>query len=89
MAALPKNLFAPFSVHEWITEPQEEFDACLDWPAPPKWLRPINKTPTPYAPKTLPVLVLSGDLDSLTTPYRGPRGGPGHGPVGALDTDPQ
>ena len=71
VAALPTQLFAPFSVHEWVTEPQEEFDACLDWPAPPKRLRPVNRTPTPYAPKTLPVLVLSGDLDSLTTPYEG------------------
>jgi len=71
VAALPKHLFAPFTVHEWVTEPQEEFDACLDWPAPPKSVRPINQTPTPYAPKTLPVLVLSGDLDSLTTPFEG------------------
>ncbi|MGO8960297.1 MAG: alpha/beta hydrolase [Streptosporangiaceae bacterium] len=71
VAALPKNLFAPFTAHEWVSEPEEEFDACLDWPAPPKWLRPIDKTPTPYAPRTLPVLVLSGDLDSLTTPYEG------------------
>ncbi len=71
LAALPPKLFAPFTVREWTTEPQEEFDACLDWPAPPTWLRPINQTPVPYAPRTLPVLVLSGDLDSLTTPYEG------------------
>lgn len=71
VAALPGNLFAPFTVREWVTEPQEEFDACLDWPAPPRWLRPVNQTPRPYAPRHLPVLVLSGDLDSLTTPYEG------------------
>jgi pimeloyl-ACP methyl ester carboxylesterase len=71
VAALPAGLFAPFTVHEWVTEPEEEFDACLDWPAPPKSLRPVNLTPTPYAPPTLPVLVLSGDLDSLTTPFEG------------------
>jgi TAP-like protein len=71
VAALPRNLFAPFTVHEWVTEPEEEFDACLNWPAPPKSLRPINQTATPYAPKSLPVLVLSGDLDSLTTPHEG------------------
>jgi pimeloyl-ACP methyl ester carboxylesterase len=70
VARLPKDLFAPFTVHEWVTEPQEEFDACLDWPKP---ARPdlIRATPTPYAPGRLPVLVLSGDLDSLTTPYEG------------------
>jgi pimeloyl-ACP methyl ester carboxylesterase len=71
VARLPRHLFSPFTVHEWVTEPQEEFDACLDWPAPPRSLTPINKTPTPYAPRTLPVLVLSGDLDSLTTPFEG------------------
>jgi pimeloyl-ACP methyl ester carboxylesterase len=71
VAALRPRLFAPFSVHDWVTEPQEEFDACIDWPAPPASLRPIDQTPRPYAPKTLPVLVLSGDLDSLTTPFEG------------------
>jgi pimeloyl-ACP methyl ester carboxylesterase len=69
--ALPGNLFAPFRVREWVTEPQETFDSCLSWPAPPRSLKPISQTPTPYAPKRLPVLVLSGDLDSLTTPFEG------------------
>ena len=63
-------MFAPFTVHEWVTEPEEEFDACLDWPAPAHPDPPIT-TPPPYAPRNLPVLVLSGDLDSLTTPAEG------------------
>jgi pimeloyl-ACP methyl ester carboxylesterase len=71
VAALPGKLFAPFTVHEWVTEPDEEFDACLDWPAPPKSFKPVNEMTTPYAPASLPVLVLSGDLDSLTTPPEG------------------
>ena len=70
VAALPAGLFAPFTVHEWVTEPEEEFDACLDWPAPAHPDPPIT-TPPPYAPRNLPVLVLSGDLDSLTTPAEG------------------
>jgi hypothetical protein len=70
VAALPAGMFAPFSVHEWVTEPEEEFDACLDWPAPAHPDPPIT-TPPPYAPRNLPVLVLSGDLDSLTTPAEG------------------
>jgi TAP-like protein len=53
-----------------VTEPEEEFDACLDWPAPQGRVPPIT-TPPPYAPRNLPVLVLSGDLDSLTTPFEG------------------
>ena len=70
VSALPQRLFAPFTVREWVTEPAEEFDACLDWPAP-QYADPPITTPPPYAPKTLPVLVLSGDLDSLTTPLEG------------------
>ena len=70
VAALPAGLFAPFTVHEWVTEPEEEFDACLDWPAPAHPDPPITTAP-PYAPRNLPVLVLSGDLDSLTTPAEG------------------
>jgi pimeloyl-ACP methyl ester carboxylesterase len=70
VAALPAGMFAPFTVHEWVTEPEEEFDACLDWPAPAHPDPPIT-TPPPYAPPRLPVLVLSGDLDSLTTPAEG------------------
>jgi pimeloyl-ACP methyl ester carboxylesterase len=70
VAALPAAMFAPFTIHEWVTEPEEEFDACLDWPAPAQPDPPIT-TPPPYAPPNLPVLVLSGDLDSLTTPVEG------------------
>jgi pimeloyl-ACP methyl ester carboxylesterase len=70
VSALPRRLFAPFTVDEWVTQPAEEFDACLDWPAP-QYADPPIATPPHYAPKTLPVLVLSGDLDSLTTPSEG------------------
>jgi pimeloyl-ACP methyl ester carboxylesterase len=70
VARLAPDAFAPFTVREWVTEPEEEFDACLDWPAPARPDPPIT-TPAPYAPKSLPVLVMSGDLDSLTTPAEG------------------
>ena len=72
LSALPKRLFAPFTVRQWVTEPDEEFDACLDWPAPQYRDPPVTTAP-PYAPRRLPVLVLSGDLDSLTTPAQGRR----------------
>lgn len=70
VARLRPGMFAPFTVHEWVTEPQEEFDACLTWPKPQRRDPPIT-TRAPYAPSSLPVLVLSGDLDSLTTPTEG------------------
>lgn len=70
VARLQPHLWAPFTVREWVTEPEEEFDACLTWPRPQRPDPPIT-TPAPYAPRSLPVLVLSGDLDSLTTPTEG------------------
>jgi pimeloyl-ACP methyl ester carboxylesterase len=79
VAALPDGIFAPFTKTEWVTEPEEEFDACLDWPAPAEPERPIT-TPVPYAPRSLPVLVLSGDLDSLTTPFEGRQAAHDMGP---------
>ena len=79
VAALPAGLFAPFTVHEWVTEPEEEFDACLNWPASAHPDPPIT-TPPPYAPRNLPVLVLSGDLDSLTTPAEGQQTASDMGP---------
>jgi len=78
-AALPRRTFAPFTVSEWITEPEEEFDACLDWPKPARPDPPIT-TPVPYAPPKLPVLVLSGDLDSLTTAFEGRQAARDMGP---------
>ena len=79
VAALRARLFAPFTVREWVTEPEEEFNACLDWPAP-QYRDPPVTTPPPYAPRRLPVLVLSGDLDSLTTPAQGQQAARDMGP---------
>jgi hypothetical protein len=72
VAARPANAFAPFTVTEWTTNSAEEFDACLRWPAPQVDDPPIVGG-TPIAPASLPVLVLSGEFDSLTTPEEGQR----------------
>jgi pimeloyl-ACP methyl ester carboxylesterase len=72
VAARPADSFAPFTVTEWTTNSAEEFDACLRWPAPQVDDPPIVASP-PIAPASLPVLVLSGELDSLTTPEEGQR----------------
>ena len=66
VAALPDDAFAPFTVDEWVTSPIEEFDGCLGWPSPVRSDPPIAGRP-PLVPPTLPVLVLSGGLDTLTT----------------------
>jgi pimeloyl-ACP methyl ester carboxylesterase len=64
--ALPDDTYAPFTVEEWTTSPVAEFDDCLHWPAPVRDDPPITERP-PLVPPTLPVLVLSGGLDTLTT----------------------
>ena len=65
LAANDPKAFAPFSAPEWIAQPFNEFDYCLQWPTasipdPPK---PAN-TPFPR----VPTLVFTGDLDSNTSP---------------------
>jgi pimeloyl-ACP methyl ester carboxylesterase len=64
--ALPGDTFAPFTVQEWTTSPVAEFDDCIRWPAPVRHDPPIDRRP-PLVPPTVPVLVLSGGLDTLTT----------------------
>ena len=64
--ALPDGAFAPFTVEEWATSPVAEFDDCLHWPAPVRDDPPITGRP-PLVPPALPVLVLSGGLDTLTS----------------------
>ena len=59
------GLFAPFTVDEWVTAPVEYWDSCLDWPVPSRVDPPV---PPGATYPEVPVLVLSGDLDSLTSP---------------------
>jgi pimeloyl-ACP methyl ester carboxylesterase len=66
-AALPAKTFAPFSVSQWVSMNAytESYTGCLDWPAPTHAADP----PVPAGPMDatgVPVLVLNGDLDSLT-----------------------
>jgi pimeloyl-ACP methyl ester carboxylesterase len=63
----PVGAFAPFSVREWLTMNaySEAYTACLHWPR----VRDVPAAvPTDAAPLPagVPVLVLGGDLDSLT-----------------------
>jgi pimeloyl-ACP methyl ester carboxylesterase len=66
------NLFAPFSVDEGIDSKVyiTPLDSCLPWPVPPKDLAPgapgAPLPPSAHFP-AVPTLVLSGDLDSITS----------------------
>lgn len=57
--------FAPFTVADWLGSPWVEYDSCINWPAPSLWVPP---QPDPAIYPSVPTLVLSGELDSLTSP---------------------
>jgi hypothetical protein len=59
------NVFWPFTVKEWVTYPEHYWDSCLRWPVPSRVDPPVP--PDAHYPD-VPVLVMSGDLDSLTSP---------------------
>jgi pimeloyl-ACP methyl ester carboxylesterase len=67
LAREPGATFAPFGVAQWTSLDQytEAYSACLDWPTPARSIAPIRRTP-PLVPPHLPVLIMSGTLDSLT-----------------------
>jgi pimeloyl-ACP methyl ester carboxylesterase len=59
------GIFAPFTVKEWVHYPDHYWDSCLRWPRPSR----IDPPLPPHAQyPDVPVLVLSSDLDSLTSP---------------------
>jgi hypothetical protein len=64
------DLFAPFSIDEALAANANftPLARCLDWPRPPPAYP--QGDPLPAKPKfpDVPVLVLSGDLDSVTSP---------------------
>jgi pimeloyl-ACP methyl ester carboxylesterase len=66
------GLFAPFTVDEGIDSKVyiTPLDSCLPWPVPPKDLAP-GAPGAPLPPSVhypaVPTLVLSGDLDSITS----------------------
>ena len=62
--------YGPFTVHEYARSDWQELDWCTRWPVAPAG----NPAETPMPPggyPDLPVLVLSGELDSITTPAEG------------------
>jgi pimeloyl-ACP methyl ester carboxylesterase len=67
IAAFPKrHLFAPLTVAQWMTLPSTGLTGCLSWPPPTAGMEP----PVPAGasqPAGLPVLVLSGEFDDITT----------------------
>jgi pimeloyl-ACP methyl ester carboxylesterase len=66
-ASMAPDAFFPFTPSEWLTLSaySESYQACLDWPAPRHSAPPVPAKATPL-PASIPILVIGGDLDSLT-----------------------
>ncbi len=59
------DAFRPFTPAQWLTISgySQPYDGCLDWPRPVKFPPPLPDRPLPA---NVPVLIVGGDLDSLT-----------------------
>jgi len=69
LRATDPNAFDPLSIHAWISSAWTEPRTCIGWPSPSKhWLPP---SPPAATYPNVPTLVLSGDLDSITSPEGG------------------
>jgi len=71
-SALHPRTYAPFTVTEYLRSDWQELSWCTTWPTAPAAYRqgPI-RPPGGHYPASVPVLVLSGELDSITTPAEG------------------
>ena len=67
--AYDKDAFPPFTPREVALSPELGYLECLTWPRPTE----LYESPIPDGaePPDVPVLVVSGELDDLTTPWEG------------------
>jgi pimeloyl-ACP methyl ester carboxylesterase len=65
LRATDPNAFYPFTIPDWTHSFWTEFRSCIKWPVPSNYVFPV---PQPAHYPNVPTLVLSGDLDSLTSP---------------------
>jgi pimeloyl-ACP methyl ester carboxylesterase len=67
LAAPPAGAFDPFTAREWVTVDNytQPYAGCLDWPRPRRVKPAVPATPRPL-PASVPILMIGGDLDSLT-----------------------
>jgi pimeloyl-ACP methyl ester carboxylesterase len=67
LASPPSGAFDPFTAREWVTVDNysQPYAGCLDWPRPRKVEPALPATVQPL-PASIPMLMIGGDLDSLT-----------------------
>ncbi len=80
-ASAPVSAFAPFMLDEWLSVSAytQPYRACLDWPAPRRAVPPLVPSGAGALPERIPVLLIGGDLDSLTPLSDAPAFAPGIG----------
>jgi pimeloyl-ACP methyl ester carboxylesterase len=66
----PQDAFEPFTTREVAFAEGTSYLECLTWPAPTEVYEPAVD-PDTQKPTQAPVLVVSGELDDLTTPFEG------------------
>ncbi len=69
-AASDPGLYAPFTLADALAAPAdpEALDSCLAWPVPPPEATPGFPVPRDAHFPGVPVLVLAGELDTVTSP---------------------
>ena len=65
------QIYAPFTVGEYLRSDWEMADWCLNWPVAPTSAPAGPPAPPSGSYPAVPTLVLSGELDSITTPAEG------------------
>jgi pimeloyl-ACP methyl ester carboxylesterase len=67
------GIFAPFTVEEAVHSQMnaEEYNTCLRWSVPARGVQPHHPIPAGSVFPSVPVLVLSGELDTVTSPSEG------------------
>jgi pimeloyl-ACP methyl ester carboxylesterase len=65
--------YAPFTIDDAVYSQMnaEEYDSCLTWPKPPAYVTQAQPIPPNAVFPDLPLLVLSGELDTVTSPSEG------------------
>ncbi len=70
--ATAPSTYGPFTIGEYLASDWQALDWCLSWPAAPAaYAQGPIRPPGGRYPSSVPVLVLSGELDSITTPAEG------------------
>jgi pimeloyl-ACP methyl ester carboxylesterase len=64
-------MYGPFTIREYAHSDWQSLDWCTQWPVAPAGNPAAPPTPPGGSYPSVPVLVLSGELDSITTPAEG------------------